>query len=68
MAEFNYGVTKVHGFVSTGYESLTSNFEFITISTAVDVFEKQPPEAGGNRRSFSSCLDGVIGLGGDNER
>jgi len=37
MAEFIYGVTKVHGFVSTGYESLTSNFEFITITTAIDI-------------------------------
>ena len=32
-----YGVTKVHGFVATGYESLTSNFEFVTIVTKVPI-------------------------------
>lgn len=37
MADFVYGVTKVNGVGATGYESLTSNFEFITIETAVPI-------------------------------
>ncbi len=32
-----YGVQKVHGYTTTGYESLTSNFEFLTITTSVSI-------------------------------
>src|ERR1044072_6467926 len=38
MADLVYGVTKVNGFGSTGYESLTSNFEFIAVSTNIPIF------------------------------
>jgi hypothetical protein len=37
MADSAYGVVKVDGFTATGYESLTSNFEFITITTAIPI-------------------------------
>jgi hypothetical protein len=37
MADNVYGVAKVYGFTATGYESLTSNFEFLTIATDVDI-------------------------------
>lgn len=37
MADNAYGVTKVYGFTNTGYESITSNFEFITLSSTVDI-------------------------------
>ena len=37
MADTLYGVTKVNGFTATGIESLTSNFEFLTIATDVDI-------------------------------
>ena len=37
MADNAYGVVKVNGFTATGYESLTSNFEFLTIATDVDI-------------------------------
>jgi hypothetical protein len=38
MADYSYGVVKVNGSTATGYESLTSNFEFITISTAIPIY------------------------------
>lgn len=37
MPDFVYGVTHVNGFNATGYESLTSNFEFLTITTAISI-------------------------------
>lgn len=37
MADLAFGVTKVNGFTATGFESLTSNFEFITIVLANDI-------------------------------
>jgi len=51
-----YGVTKVHGFVQTGYESLTSNFEFITIVTTVDI----RTVAGGGSAASQATLDKLI--------
>jgi hypothetical protein len=38
MVDYAFGVTHVNGFTATGYESLTSNFEFITISTNIPIF------------------------------
>ena len=38
MADNVYGVTHVNGFNATGYESLTSNFEFLTISTDIPIY------------------------------
>ena len=38
LADNAYGVTKVTGNTATGYESLTSNFEFITITTNIPIF------------------------------
>ena len=35
--EFKSGVAKPYGNVSGSYESVTSNFEFITIATAIDI-------------------------------
>ena len=37
MADNLFGVTKVYGFTVTGIESLTSNFEFVTITTDIDI-------------------------------
>lgn len=38
MADSTFGVTKVNGYTATGVENLTSNFEFITISTNIPIF------------------------------
>jgi hypothetical protein len=38
MADFVFGPTKYYGNTATGYESLTSNFEFLTISTAIPIY------------------------------
>src|ERR1044072_7721311 len=57
MADAQYGVTKVNGFVATGVENLTSNFEFITSQMrGTDI---RPAANGGNATS-QACLDKLI--------
>lgn len=38
MADNTFGVTHVYGTVATGYEALSSNFEFISISTNIPIY------------------------------
>lgn len=56
VSETPYGVSKIYGHVSGGYESLTSNFEFITITTAIDI---RPLAHSGSAKS-QACLDKLI--------
>lgn len=57
MADNAYGVEKVHGFVATGYESLTSNFEFITLVMDGDDIR---PLSGGGSSTSQARLDKLI--------
>jgi hypothetical protein len=64
MTDYFYGVdatggvtSKPHGFTATGYESLTSNFEFITISTPVDIRTATQP---GGSAASQAALDKLI--------
>jgi len=63
--EYFYGVdatggvsSKPHGFVNPGYEALSSNFEFITIATAVDI--RPNTTAGGGTATSQAALDKLI--------
>ena len=58
MADFAYGVEKVHGFTATEYESLTSNFEFIEITTATDI--RPNTVAGGGDETSQAAFDKLI--------
>ena len=57
MADLAFGVAKVNGFTATGYESLTSNFEFITIEVANDI--RSAAQSGGGASS-QAALDKLI--------
>lgn len=57
MAELANGVAKINGHVVTGVENVTSNFEFITISTAVDI--RTAGQSGGSANS-QKALDKLI--------
>ena len=56
MTDYAFGVAKVNGFTATGYESLTSNFEFITIELANDL----RTVAQGGSSSSQAALDKLI--------
>jgi len=63
--EYFYGVdaiggvtSKPHGFVNTGYETLSSNFEFIQITTSVDI--RPNTTAGGGSAASQAALDKLI--------
>jgi hypothetical protein len=61
MADAQYGVEKVHGFVITGIESLSSNFEYITIAMTTDITPYDPtatPPTG--TPDSQACLDKLI--------
>jgi hypothetical protein len=51
------GVTKVYGFTNTSFESLTSNFEFLTLTTAVDI---RTASQGGGTTASQANLDKLI--------